>query len=298
MNPYLLFITILYYFNTEKDNMKVKRSILIVALFALTISCISIPLVTADSGDKQLWAVVIGVEGGGAINLDNDAQDFANVLVNTYGYPSSNIRLLINSEATKSAVISTLEWLRDQEVKQDGVSIFFSTHGSVDNLHLYDAFLSDSELSSILSEFDSHNILVVINACNSGSFTDVADVIESGILLTACTADESTYDVVFFSNTIFIEYLVEQGMSQGLADGNSDGIVSVEEAFNYAYANCADPPGALSPTHPQMVDKYEGEYLLSSPVHTPWFSNLMAVMAISVFGYAVYTKKISIKTSS
>ena len=74
--------------------------------------------------------------------------------------------------------------------------------------------------------------------------------------------------------------------------------IKLKHILDYAYANCADPPGALSPTHPQMVDKYEGEYLLSSPVHTPWFSNLMAVMAISVFGYAVYTKKISIKTSS
>jgi len=282
----------------NKGNMKGNRNFLIAALFALTLSCASIPLVTADSGDKQLWAVVVGVEGGGATNLDNDAQDFANVLINTYGYPSDNIRLLTNSEATKSAVISALEWLKAQEARPDGVSIFFSTHGSVDNLHLYDAFLSDSELSSILSGFDSHNILIVINACHSGSFLDVGDVIESGIVLTACIADEITYDVIFFANTIFIEYLVEQGMSQGLADGNGDGVISVEEAYNYAYGNCADPPGALAPTHPEMVDKYEGEYLLSSPVHTPLFSNLMSVMAISIFGYAVYTKKINIQTSS
>ena len=276
--------------------MKVKRSFLVVALLTLVMSWISIPLATADSGEKQLWAVVVGVEGGGATNLDNDAQDFVNVLINTYGYPSGNIRLLTNSDATKSAVISALNWLSEQEVRQDGVSIFFSTHGSVDNLHLYDAYLSDSELANILAGFDSHNILLVINACHSGSFLNVGDSIESGIVLTACTADESTYDVVFFANTIFIEYLVDQGMAQGMADGNGDGVVSVEEGFSYAYANCANPPGALSATHPEMVDKYEGEYLLSSPVHTPLFSNLMSVVAISIFGYAVYTKKITINT--
>jgi hypothetical protein len=260
------------------------------------ISCASIPLVTADSVDRQLWAVVVGVEGGGATHLDNDAQDFANVLINTYGYPSGNIRLLINSEATKASVIDALNWMSSQEQVPDGVSIFFSCHGSVDYLHLYDAFLSDSELASILSGFDTHNILVVINACHSGSFLNVADAIDSGIVLTACTADEQTYDIVFFGNTIFIEYLVDQGMSQGMADSNGDGLVSVEEAYSYAYSNCAAPPGALVPTHPEMVDKYEQTYILSSPIHTPWFTNLMLDVTVVIFGYAIRTKKIRIQS--
>jgi hypothetical protein len=227
----------------------------------------------------------VGVEGGSATNLDNDAQDFANVLESKYGYSSGNIRLLLNEQATAAAVLEALRWVRDQQQSQDGVTIFFSAHGAENNIVLFDRVLNDYTLANLLSQFTSHNILVVINACQSGSFTDVADAFEIGILVTACATGEITYDIPFFSNTIFIEYFVDQAMSQGIADG------SVQDAFNYAYANCADPPGALSPTHPQMVDKYGEAYNLSSPVHTPLFTDLMLVVTITIFSYTIYKKK-------
>ncbi len=129
---------------------------------------------SVDSGDRNFLAVVVGVDGGGVGNLDNDAQDFVNVFINIYGCPSENIVLLLNSQATKSAVINDLEWLRDQEVQMDGVVIFFSTHGSVGQLHLYDDFLGDRELSNVFLDFESHNILVMVLACYSGSFLNVA----------------------------------------------------------------------------------------------------------------------------
>ena len=268
--------------------MRTSRSILLIVFFAMMLTCASIPTVTADV-QRQLWAVVVGVEGGGATHLDNDAQDFADVLTSIYGYPSENIRLLTNSAATKSAVINALNWLADQEEKPDGVTIFFSAHGAGNKIKLYnDEQFWDYELASILSEFESHNMLVIINACLSGNFLDVADVIDIGILLTACSADESTYDISLFANTIFVEYFLE----------SLSGYVSVQTAFDYAYANCADPPGALTPTHPQMVDKYGEGYILSSPVHAPWFSNFMAVMAVTVLGYAIYKKKINFSSES
>lgn len=273
--------------------MRAIKIILLVAMLSL-VSCAAIPAVTADAGDRNFWAVVVGVDGGGAVNLDNDAQDFANVLINVYGYPSENIVLLLNSEATKNAVINALEWLRDQEVQKDGVVIFFSTHGSVDSLHLYDAFLGASELSDILSGFDSHNLLVVVLACYSGSFIEIADANEYSIVISATRADEVGYDVIPWENTIFGEYFIDRGISQGLADANTDGVVSVQEAYNYAKENCENPPGALTSTYPQMMDRYEEDYFLNSPIHAPWFSNLMLAMAVVVLGYAIRTKKINL----
>lgn len=274
-------------------NMKATRTVLIVVLFALSLTFATLPLVNAESSERNFLAVVVGVEGGDATNLDNDAQDFANVLTSVYGYPSSNVQLLINSAATKVAVLNALDWLKTQEAKPDGVSIFFSAHGGNNYIHLYDDLLWDYELEALLLELDSHNILVVVSACHSGSFIDVSSSIEHGIVVTACRADESTFDIPLFANSIFVEYFVDRAMSQGLADGNGDGVVSVQEAFNYAYENCADPPGALASTHPQMTDKYGEEYILSSPVHAPWFTNLMAVVCIIVLGYAIRRKKIS-----
>nr|NIP67392.1 hypothetical protein [Candidatus Bathyarchaeota archaeon]NIR16464.1 hypothetical protein [Desulfobacterales bacterium]NIU81563.1 hypothetical protein [Candidatus Bathyarchaeota archaeon]NIV68200.1 hypothetical protein [Candidatus Bathyarchaeota archaeon]NIW34733.1 hypothetical protein [Candidatus Bathyarchaeota archaeon] len=162
------------------------------------------------------------------------------------------------------------------------VSIFFSAHGTYDQLHLYDDDLWDHELSAVVSQLESQSVLVVISACHSGSFLDVADSISGGILTTACTAEESTYDIALFANTIYVEYFVDRGMSQGLADEDQDGIVTVEEAHQYATENCNNPPGALSSTHPQIQDKYPGQLNLSQPIHAPWFTSLPLTLLATI----------------
>jgi len=268
---------------------KKTRIVLTFGFLMLAASFASCYPVKADSSD--LWAVVVGVNGGEATHLDNDAIDFANVLTSVYGYPSSNIKLLTNDEATKASVITALEWLKNQESEPSGVSIFLSTHGDYDKLYLYDSILWDYELSDILADFESKNILVVINACHSGSFLNVADTISSGILITACAAEETTYDIALFANTLFVEYFVDRGMSQGLADENADGIVTVEEAYRYARNNCLDPPGALQPTHPQMIDNYIGDFNLSEPVHAPWFTSLPLALLLTVALLVLLRKK-------
>ena len=85
----------------------------------------------------------------------------------------------------------------------DGVVIFFSTHGSVGQLHLYDDFLGDRELSNIFLDFESHNILVMVLACYSGSFLNVAAWITYGIVITVTQAGEVGYDMISSANTIF-----------------------------------------------------------------------------------------------
>lgn len=258
-----------------------KITILILTITAFLASSFIYSTAKADSSD--LWAVVVGVNGGDATHLDNDAIDFANVLTSVYGYPSANVRLLTNEEATKTNVTAAFDWLKNQESNSSGVSIFLSAHGSQDRIHLYDDYLWDYELSTIISQLESQSILVVITACHSGSFTDVADSISIGILTTACAADESTYDIALFANTIYVEYFVDRGMSQGLADEDQDGIVTVEEAHQYATENCVNPPGALSPTHPQIEDKYPGQLNLSEPIHAPWFTSLpLSVLAATL----------------
>ncbi len=80
-------------------------------------------------------------------------------------------------------------------------------------------------------------------------------------------------------------------MSQSLADKNSDWGVSIQEAFNYAYEKCADPSIAITLTHPQMIDQYDGDCCLNSSIHASWFTNLVTVMTVLVLGYAIRIKK-------
>jgi len=264
------------------------------AIFILALSLSLLPAVRAENENK--WAVVVGVEGSDTPHLDNDAQDFAGVLQSLYGFPSSQIILLRNSGATKGAVLSALETVRNAENNESVVAIFFSAHGDTEKIRLYDDWLWASELSGMLSQYESPKILVVINACKSGSWLYIGSSIR-GILITACDANELTYDIDNFQNTVFVYYFVDQGMAQGKADSNRDGLVTVEEAFYYAESKCNPPPGPLivPRTHPKMVDNYAGDFDLSLSVHTPWFSDLLAVMAVTVTAYAIYTKRLGHK---
>ena len=248
------------------------------------------PNVKADSNDK--WAVVVGVEGGGATHLDNDAQDFANVLQTVYGFPSNQTILLTNGQATKSAVTSALQTVRDYEDNQTIVAIFFSTHGDTDMFCLYDAWMTGSELQSILAQYESPKMLVLINACKSGSILYISSVVQ-GIVISACNATELTYDIENFQNTVFVEYFVNQGIAQAKADSNSDGHVTVEEAFIYAEAKCNPPPGPLiiPRTHPQIVDNYTGSMDLAQAVHAPWFTSLTLTVLAAVIILALYRKR-------
>ena len=271
--------------------MKVIKSMPLFVLLILTVSLVPISPVSADNLDK--WAVVVGVEGGGATHLDNDAQDFANVLVSRYGYQSSRMQLLLNGAATKSAVLGALDWLISQETNESCVAVFFSCHGDYHKVFLSDAALADTELAAKLTQLETKKVVVVVVACRSGSFLDISGSVPGGILITACTADEATYDVENYQNTIFVYNFVDKGMAQGLADSNQDGNITVEEAFYYAEPRCHPLIKIVQDTHPQMVDNYTGEFNLTEPVHAPWFTSLpMALLAtVSILSYQRRKKK-------
>jgi hypothetical protein len=252
----------------------------------------------AKADTVKKWAVVVGVEGGGATHLDDDAQDFADVLQSVYGFPSNQTILLTNSQATKGAFTSALETVRDMEDNQTVVAIFISAHGDTDTFALYDGWMYGSELQSILAQYESPKMLVLINSCKSGSLLYLSNAVH-GIVVTACNATELTYDVENFQNTVFVEYFVNEGMAQGRADSNGDGHVTVEEAFFYAEAKCNPPPGPLiiPRTHPQMADNYAGDMDLAQAVHAPWFTSLPVAVLIAVIVLAWHRKKIAQKDS-
>ena len=58
-----------------------------------------------------------------------------------------------------------------------------------------------------------------------------------------------------WENGQFTYYFVDQGMHLGLADANKDGVVTVEEAFDYAVANC-------KMQRPKINDQFENDMQL------------------------------------
>ncbi len=112
------------------------------------------------------------------------------------GFEEKNIKLLLNEQATLENVRKTIKvWLIDGTSVNDKVLIYFSGHGSrvpdINNdeedgadevLVLYDSLvikknhkktlenvLLDDEFSSYLQQIKSHDLMLLVDACNSGT---------------------------------------------------------------------------------------------------------------------------------
>jgi len=205
---------------------KMKRMRSKKAITVATVLCICLLIGTGQvSATEELfspkhingegYAVIVGVANyyGTANDLnypDNDAIDMKNALLSSaYGeWKEENIKVLLDSEATKDNIKDAIEiWLDTREGEGDTVLFFYSGHGvcfpeslynpdgndetegydeylfvyqphectSADPCYINDA-IADGELDSYLDNLESHNIVVIIDSCFSGGMTKAADL--------------------------------------------------------------------------------------------------------------------------
>src|SRR5258708_7258083 len=92
----------------------------------------------AHAQDKKYWAVLVGVSkfqkldpGQQLEYADKDAEAFAKFVQSPRGraFPSENIKVLTNQDATNPQVRMTLaKWLKGKSKAEDVIYIFIATH--------------------------------------------------------------------------------------------------------------------------------------------------------------------------
>ncbi len=264
--------------------------------------------VLRESGNRKYWAVICGIaDYPGTVNdldyTDDDAIAIRDTLVNDHGWNPENIILLLNSEATKSAVQNAISTIGAQDSPEDVVLFYFSGHGThysdvypydeVDGYEeaivAYDSEISDDELESWMDALDSDNKVVILDTCFSGGFIKggglraktlpgveradikdgfVKDIDKAGyVVLAASDDDEYSYEDSTLEHGVFTYYLLE-GLGPGFpADSNSDNSVSAEEAFEYARPRVESH--TLNDQHPQLYDGVPGEVNLTTGATYP-----------------------------
>lgn len=219
------------------------------------------------SGDK--YAIIVGIsdypdEDADLEYCDDDAQDMYDALTMYYGYNSSNIHLLTDMGASFNATRDAINDIKSKAVAADEVVFFFSGHGTNgvaddgDKERVDEAIVShdgnpsgsfiyiwDGQLKDWFAGFNTTRIIFIFDSCLAGGMTDLA---ASGrIINMACSESELSYEGNWGKNGDFTYFFVDQGMLGGKADRydhDKDGILSektdvvVEEAFDYAKANC------------------------------------------------------------
>jgi hypothetical protein len=115
-------------------------------------------------------------------------------------------------------------------------------------------YIWDGQLKNWFSDFKTTRIVFIFDSCLAGGMTDLKA--DGRIIAMATTETGTAYEFSSLQNGQFTYYFVDQGMLNNQADTTPvDGNVTVEEAFDYAKANCI----YQSPT---ISDSFENDLLL------------------------------------
>ncbi len=130
----------------------------------------------------------------------NDARAMAEFVVSGMGYAWSDVKLLLDGDATRAAILAALEeWLVEGTGPGDEAFLFFSGHGyqqpdddgdevddrrdetlvpvdvSLNESGRLENMITDDELAALLRRMADRRVAVVIDSCHSGTSTRGAD---------------------------------------------------------------------------------------------------------------------------
>ncbi len=134
-------------------------------------------------GKNYCLFIAIDKYKNGLTELDNcvyDAKKISSILVNKYQFELIGGSPLFNENATRDNILSAIRSLRGQVTKDDNLIIYFSGHGeNIDDIGYWlpfgakkgvdSGFVSSSDLTDRLKSVGCHHMLLVVDACFSGS---------------------------------------------------------------------------------------------------------------------------------
>lgn len=235
-------------------------------------SCVYNPFYTNSS------ALVIGINDYKHVNKLEiacaDAQAVATLLVSELGFPSGNVTLLLDEQATRAAIMRRFLSF-ESTAPDERLLIFFAGHGEtvsgqrgeIGYLLPVDGRLEDKstlirwdELTRNAEVIPAKHILFIMDACYSGLAIQrggrtggqrfVSDMLQrfSRQVITAGKADEPVADGGSTSgkNSIFTGHLLE-GLKGQAADEN--GVLTANGLMNYVYHKVATDPQSQQTPH-------------------------------------------------
>jgi len=239
----------------------------------------------ADSLKRQGTAYVLGIGVNEYANPQYklsyavaDAEDFAAEIKRQQEslkrYAKVEVISLSDAEATKANITQKLSELAKQVQPEDAVIVFFAGHGTAQGNQFYliphdlgydgprenlskaglESMLahsmSDRELEKLFEPIDAGQLLLVIDACNSGQALEAEEkrrgpmnskglaqlAYEKGMyVLTAAQSYQAAQEAAKFGHGFLTYALVEEGLKQGAADREpKNGSIDIREWLNFA----------------------------------------------------------------
>jgi hypothetical protein len=215
------------------------------------------PAALAAEG-PEAYALLVGSNRGGPGQAplqyaDDDAARVRDVLVDLGSFPPEHVRLVADpSRRDLLAAFDLLQLALGQE-RARGVDtevlFYYSGHARADSLDLGQEELPLSELKARLKGFGATITLVVLDACQAGALSNVKGATpaadfsfnamnglnaEGLAVLASSSATELSQESETLGGSYFTHHLLA-GL-RGAADVDTDGAVTLDEAYGYAYS--------------------------------------------------------------
>ena len=203
----------------------------------------------------NLYGVFVGISdyGGRANDLDYTAEDavrMRDALINAAGMRPADGILLTDADATVAAMSGAVESLADRMGPDDMFVFFFSGHGDRvprggpaasdpdaldETLELYDAALTDDEMSTLLEGLNVGTTLLVLDACFSGGFAKDLISVPGRMGLFSSEEDVTSSVAAKFQAGGYLASFLADAVGDGLADEDNNRQLSALELSQYLH---------------------------------------------------------------
>lgn len=218
---------------------------------------------TAAPQDR--WALIVGVTDyfgkvSSTVGGANDARLVRDVLLDN-GWRPDRIRLLVEGQATGAAVAEGLNWLQANSSPTTFSMFHYSGHvkqkdGAEFLWPVDSAFIRDTEMARVLRGIRG-TAWTSISGCEAAGFDEGLSS-PRHLFTGSSRATEKSYEDPQTGLSVWTGIFVREALRGKAGDGNSDGVVTVEEAFAYAAPRATQFTQGQRPYGPQTPQAVGG----------------------------------------
>jgi uncharacterized caspase-like protein len=171
-----------------------------------------------------------------------------------------------SDDPTNWNILDALENLVQRTEENDLVVIYFSGHGwqSGDEAYLLpqnfnvkypdQTAIRSADLTKMINQMDAKKVVTILDACHSGGievrpqggkaggtkvtlnkrYQEAFSTSEGKVVLHSCDADEKSWELADSSQGVFSKYLVDGLHGAADAEGDKNGVITIQEAYSYA----------------------------------------------------------------
>lgn len=246
----------------------------------------------------EAWVILVCGSDDVGNTFDEDVRYFYG-LFKAMGYSDDHIFYIspwtTDPGVDRTTTIANVQWAINQVAinsdAEDKVFFFYSSHGGVDFLHCRPGVagggnVTSTDMDNWLDTITCRQMTILLQGCHTGSFigyysdgTVVAsenelkgDGEKNRIAITATDSDHSSYGGSSTWGSTFSGGYIES-FSDATADVDTNTMISVQEAYDYALANDTAAASGLSFPHMDSTHMHPDEVYHICPEVDGWISD-------------------------